>query len=229
MDIPQIDIELIRQTPETDDCLRACSMMLLNLFGEKYKKSYIWKKIKSYKKHSGLRGTYLTDVGLFFHKLGYSTQISHYDWSWWNEEVVQASGSGKKGLGKALHEYRKQKEWVHRKVIDKEIRYLDKGNIIFTPPNINTIDKLLINRIPPIVLVQAEYFFHAPKQKYNHAIIIVGKKGNDYLIKDPLYAVEKKSADELDLAWKNAGGWILSVKPMRAKGNQQQEMFNTGI
>ena len=135
MDITPLEIELVRQKPGSDDGLRACALMILNHYGDPLTKEELWKKLHIYKKHSGLKGGYIQDLGRFAQKRGYKTKIHHYDWSWWNESIQEAIKKGKKSTTKALNVLKNEKkDWPDKKIIKKEISYLrKKGSFEFYP------------------------------------------------------------------------------------------------
>src|SRR4030042_4617841 len=126
------EIKLIRQTPKSDDSLRCCAQMIFNFFGQSLKKELIWKKLHSYKKFSGLEGSFLTDLGLLAIKLGYKPIIYHFDWHWWDKKSFEANKKSNKALVSSLKELKKDKKsWADRKIIDKEIKFSGKdGKII---------------------------------------------------------------------------------------------------
>ena len=215
MDITPLEIELVRQKPGSDDALRACALMIFNHYGDPITKEELWKKLHVYKKHSGLSGSYLTDLGTLAQKRGYKTKIHHYDWSWWNENIQAAIKKGKKSTIKALNGLKSEKrEWPEKKIVKKEVAYLRrKGAFVFSIPKLIDIDAYLMKKIPVIVPVQANYFFHQPNINFNHYILITGKKNGKYRIKDPLYALEEVDENELYYSWTKVGGWIIAIFP----------------
>ena len=70
-----------------------------------------------------------------------------------------------------------------------------------------------MNKIPVIILVNAEYLYHQPKVNINHFLLIVGKKDGKYKIRDPLYATEDVEENELLYSWGKAGGWMIAINP----------------
>lgn len=219
MDIPSLDLELIRQHPDSDDCLRACALMTLKYFNHPIKKETLWKKLHVYKKHSGLRGAYLQDFGRLAIFLGFSAKIYHYDWGWWDGETIQEIKNGKKSLIAALKRLRLKKEnWSDKRNIDKDIEFVKAGGEFeFSIPKLDIIDTHLISRIPVILLVEGQFFYHQPQMKFRHSIVVVGKKSENYLIKDPLFAFDSINKDELFYSWSNAQGWMLTIFPSGQK------------
>lgn len=214
MNIPPLDINLIRQDPESDDCLRACALMILKYYNDPIKKETLWKKLHAYKKHSGLKGAYLQDLGSLAIKLGYQATIYHYDWGWWDEETASESTKGKKTFLASLKRLKKEKKsWPDKKSIEKDIKFVKTGGKFrFSFPKIENIDFNIVNRIPVILSTNAQFLYHQPKSEYDHSIVIVGKENEDYLIRDPLYGLEKIDKDNLFLAWCKASGWMLIIK-----------------
>ena len=224
MDITPLEIELVRQKPGSDDCLRACALMIFNHYGDSITKEEVWKKLHVYKKHSGLKGGYIQDLGYLVQKMGYKSSIKHYDWSWWNENIQIALKKGKKSTKKALTALKTEKEhWAEKKMIKKEINYLKKkGAFDFSIPKLIDIDAFLMRKIPVIVLVNAEFYYHQPKIDINQFILLVGKKDGKYITKDPLYATEKIEENELHYSWGKAGGWMIAIKP-KTKPHQMKQ------
>lgn len=215
MDITPLDITLVRQKPGSDDCLRACALMIFNRYGDSITKEVLWKKLHVYRKHSGLKGCYIQDLGILAQKLGYKTKIHHYDWSWWNDSIQNALKKGKKSTTKALNILKTEKnDWADKKIIKKEIAYLrNKGSFVFSIPKLINIDSYLMNKIPVILLVNAEYYYHQPKIEINQFILVVGKKDGKYFTRDPLYATAEIEENELLYAWSKAGGWMMTIDP----------------
>ena len=228
MDTTPLDIELVRQSPSSDACVKACTQMVLNYYEYSYKKRDLKKRIHSYKKHSGLLGTYIQDVGLYLLTKGFKAEISHYDWRWWSEEQQEAYSQSKKQLIKSLEDLKNEKEWGKDRVVGKEIKFLERGGVIkFEMPALINIDVSLSKNIPPILLVQAEYFYHQPKDDCNHAILVIGKKNNEYIIRDPLYAVDKIVDQELFYSWARSGGWMLTFPPKEKRKAKQEQLIFT--
>lgn len=224
METTPFDIELVRQK-SGDSCVKACVQMVLNYYGFVYKKKDIKAKIHTYKKHSGLKGAYLPDVGVYLLKMGFKPYISHYDWGWWGEDQEEAADDGKRQLIRSLDELKQKKGWAKQRIVDKEIKFLEKGGLIkFTMPSKLNIDSHLMKKIPPLLLVQTEYFYHKPGKAANHSILIIGKKGGTYIIRDPLYAVDKINEDELYYAWAKSGGWMLTLPPKETRRSKQEQL-----
>lgn len=215
----KIIINLKRQDPSSNDCLRCCGLMVLNFLGDKISTEEIWNKLHVYKKHSGLLGCYLQDLGALAQKRGFVSTIYHGDWQWWDKPTVLAQTKGKTKLLAALKILkRNKKKWQDKKLVTKEIKYLQKGgSIIFQLPKLATIDFFLKKNLPSIIFINAADLYHDPKENYSHAILIVGKENNNYLIKDPYLAVEKISQEELQYAWSRNGGWMMVIRPKRKK------------
>ena len=90
MDIPPLPVQLVRQDPSSDDCGRCCALMLLNFLDDKLSQEEVWHKLHVYKKHSGLFGSYLADIGSLVLSRGHHAVISHCDWHWWDKPTVAA-------------------------------------------------------------------------------------------------------------------------------------------
>ena len=218
MNITPLKIDLIRQDPDSDDCLRACALMVFKYFKEPITKEEIWGKLHVYKKHSGLYGGYLSDLGSLAIKKGYQTIIHHYATHTWDKDTIEAANKGKQALKKKMNELKKAKRWPVRKLYSKSINYLELGGkykIIF--PTLDNLDKYLTQRIPVILSVRAENFYQNPKASYPHYILVIGKKEGKYIIRDPYLAVNKKDGNELLYAWMRHGGWMMVILPKKKK------------
>ena len=218
-DIAPLKISLVRQDPQSDDCLRACAQMVFAYFKEPITKEEIWKRLHVYKKHSGLRGGYTWDLGRLAIRKGYDPLIMHYDWHWWTKNTVGANSKGKKSLIAALKELKKQKlDWAQKKEVAKEVKYAKAGGkykIIL--PSTETIDSYLSARIPVIINVRSEDLYKNPNENYAHSIVVVGKEGINYILRDPYLALEKISSEELKYAWSRTGGWMMVLIPNPTK------------
>lgn len=223
MDNPS-EIKLIRQTPKSDDSLRCCAQMIFHFFGESLKKEIIWKRLHSYRKFSGLEGSFLTDLGLLSIKLGFKPIIYHFDWHWWNKTSFDADKKSNKALITTLKELKKDKGlWADKKIIDKEIKFLEKeGKIISEVPRTELIDNYLIQNIPVILNICPQDFYQSSKEDYRHSILVVGKKENLYLIKDPLMGLEEIDKEQLLVSWIRNGAWMLVILPKTTLKNIKQ-------
>ncbi len=210
----KLSVPLVRQHPESDDCLRCCGLMVLRYFGVKISQQQLWKKLYVYKKGSGLLGGYMQDLGRIVQETGLKATIYHYDWSWWNKEMVKAVDKDSKALILALEKLKKTKtKPSDQKIIQKEIEFVKAGGRFrFEIPELNRIDKFLTRKVPVIITVRAEVLYHDPKENYNHAIVVVGKEKDNYLINDPYLPVKKVAAKELYVAWVRIGGWMLVIE-----------------
>lgn len=222
MDISPLDIKLIRQDPNSFDCLRACALMVFKYYREDISKTELWKKLHIYKKHSGLRGGYFIDLGNLALELGYKCKIQHYSWRWWNKDVARATTKTKKALVSALKELKKDKKfWASKKVINKEISFVkNDGKITMSIPKLKTIDYYLMQKIPVLISVSTRDFYQNPhmgKVHHNHIIAIVGKKGENYITRDPFYSKNKLNKDDLMFSWFRPGGWMLVILPKKQK------------
>ncbi|MDO8498702.1 MAG: hypothetical protein Q7S44_02865 [bacterium] len=222
MNISTLKIPLIRQDPESDDCLRCCALMVFKYFGDSITKDEVWKKLHVYKKRSGILGAFYQDLGLMAIKKGYNPVIYHYDWSWWNNKVAQSSHDSKISLLKALEELDKVKQkWIDKKIIAKDMAYVRKGGQFkFELPQLKTMDFYLSRGVPVILSVKGTALYHDPTEgepdgDYDHAILAVGKKGKDYLLKDPYLGKDRISAEELYYSWNLSLGWMMVIKPKK--------------
>lgn len=213
-----MNIPLIRQDPESDDCLRCCALMAFKYFGDSITKEEIWKKLHVYKKGSLFgEGAYYFDLGRVALKRKYQTTIFHYDWHWWDKEVVTSLNKGKEQLIEALKKLQEKKTKLGDKgLILKEMSYFEDGGLLkFVFPKLELIDDYLKQEVPTILSVQGQDFYHDPKEDYVHAILIVGKKDGNYIVRDPLYGLEEISSHELSYAWVKTGGWMMVIDPPR--------------
>lgn len=193
--------------------------MLGNYWDADISQRKIDKALHVYRNHSGLTGAFIQDLGILLINKGFEVTIHHYDWNWWNKETQEGYKKGPKQLLGALKLLKSEKtKWAYKKIVDKEIRFVKLGGKFdFTLPSAQALDSLLAQQIPPVVLVQAEFLYHQPKEEYTHSIIVLGKENQNYLINDPLYAVTQVPQEELFLAWIRAGAWMLSAKPLKQK------------
>lgn len=191
--------------------------MLASYWGVDISQNKIDKALHVYRNHSGLTGAFMQDLGILLINKGFEVTIHHYDWSWWNKETQEGYKKGPKHLLGTLKLLKSEKtKWAYKKVVDKDIQFVKLGGKFdFTLPTTQTLDAQLAQQIPPVVLVQAESFYHQPKEEYTHSIIVTGRENQDYLINDPLYAVAQVSHDELFLSWIREGAWMLSAKPLK--------------
>lgn len=217
MDTSPLDIKLVRQQPDSDDCLRCCAKMVFSFFNDSITKGKLWKKLHVYRKHSGLDGGYYSDLGRLAIKRGYKVIIYHNSWHWWNEETAEASKKGKKPLLKALKNLIKDKKsWSDKKILRKEIECVKSGGKFkFEIPSQITIDSYLQKQIPITISVRGEDLYHNPKDNFRHAVVIVGKQGNIYQIKDPYLALDELNQEELIYAWARNGGWAIAIFPTK--------------
>ncbi len=224
MDITPLNISLVRQQPGSDDCLRACTLMLFRFNNEKITKKEIWKKLHVYKKHSGLSGIYLTDVGRLVLQKGHKVTIHHNDWQCWDEATMNESKKRSSSFINALKSLKKaKKKWADKKIIDKEIAFVRAGGKFkIQLPKLENIDFHLYRKTPVLLLVRGQHLYHSPKQDYNQGILVIGKKLNKYLIRDPFLAIKELEQDELYLAWARTGGWMLTVIPKEEKSKISQ-------
>jgi len=228
MDVSPLSIELIRQEPKSDDCLRCCALMVFKYFGDKITKDQLWRKLHVYKKHSGLQGIYLSDLGKLSLKNGYKVTYFLYDWHSWDKETVSKSAKNNKSLFKTLGKLKSQKvSWVQKRLIQKEFNFAKSGgDFKFVIPSSNIIDKFLLNKIPVIVQVWAQDLYQDPKEDYRQAIIVTGKKDDKYLVKDPYLALEAISENELIHASIKNGGRVMVIEPSEKNVKLKQERLN---
>jgi len=215
MDIPPLDIPLVRQEPKSEDDLRCCAQMVFSYFKDETTKEKVRKSIHVYMKHSGLVRSYFQDLGRFALKKGYKAIIFHYDWKWWNTDILNSMSKSKKAFTKALSELKKEKkEWADKKIVQKEIAYINEGGIFkFEMPTLDNIDNFLIQRIPVFITVCAEDFYKSPNEKFTHAILVTGVSGESHTILDPYLAVSEINSKELLYSWVRSGGRMLVIIP----------------
>ncbi|OGD63704.1 hypothetical protein A2160_03385 [Candidatus Beckwithbacteria bacterium RBG_13_42_9] len=226
MNISPLPIKLVRQQPKTSDCLRCCALMVFNFYADPITKEQVWHKLHVYKKHSGLSGGYVQDLGKLALSKGYQALIYHNDWQWWPKETGEAVKKSKSSLLTNLKVLlKKKKKWQDKKIVRKEIGFLKKGGkFFFELPKTATIDNCLLKKIPVIILVRGEELYQDPESDYSHAMVVVGKKDNNYLIKDPRWALEEIETDHLQYAWARQGGWLLAIYPNK-KSEDQLPLF----
>lgn len=226
MDIAPLPVKLIRQDPSSDDCLRCCALMVFNYYSDPISKEQLWHQLHVYKKHSGLSGGYVQDLGKLALTKGYQSLIYHNDWQWWPKETGEAVKKSDLSLLTSLKLLlKKKKKWQDKKIVRKEIGFLKKGGkFSFELPKLAIIDNYLLREIPVIALVRGEELYQDPESNYSHAILVVGKRANIYLIRDPHWALEEIEADHLQYAWARQGGWLLAIYPDQ-KNNDQLALF----
>jgi len=209
----RLKIKLIKQPPESDDCLRCCALMVFRYYKDNITKKEVWQKLHVYKKYSGLYGATFSDAARVALEIGYKATTLHYDWQWWNQDVVRASKHSKKELIDALKRLKlKKRKWAIRKKVEKTIDFVRMGGKYkFKYPRLENIDLFLKKNIPVILSVRAEELYQDPKEDYPHAILIIGKQGNNYLLNDPYLALSKISAEELYYSWVRNGGWMMAI------------------
>ena len=224
MDISPLDIKLVRQHPGSEDCLRCCAQMVFSFFDDSISNKELWKKLHVYKKHSGLSGGYLADLGLIGLKRNYQVTISHYAWDWWDKNTVDAVKNGKQPLVKALRSLKKKKkDWSRKKQLNKEISFVKAGGLFkFELPALENINFHLNRKVPVIISVRGEDLYHSPKEFSSHIIVIIGKKDSNYIIRDPYMAINKVAGAELLHAWTRNSGWMMSMVPKEKKTKAQQ-------
>lgn len=226
MDIAPLPIKLVRQDADSDDCLRCCTLMVLQYFDKVITKEEVWRKLHVYKKHSGLHGGYLTDLGKMALARNYKVSIHHGNWRWWDKATVEAAKKSKATLLKALKQLRQAKKtWGEKKEVSKEINFVNRGGQFhFEIPKLETINGYLYQGCPVILLVCAQELYQNPKEHYIHALVVTGRKGNHYFLKDPYLAIEEISAENLFYAWARASGWLLTIQPL-SKPQPQLGLF----
>ena len=222
-----MDIPLVRQNPKSDDRLRCCALMLFNYYGNRVSREEIWRRLHVYKKHSGLWGAYLCDLGKFATKKGFSSTIFLYDWHFWNQESADACQKSAKACVASLTDLKKEKVgWGDQKVITKEINYVNAGGkFIFDFPSLTTVDGFIQKNVPVIVNVWGQDVYKNHKENYIHSILVVGKVGNNYLVRDPYLAVEEIAKDHLDFMIKRNSGWMMVIEPKPDTSKLKQEVL----
>lgn len=189
--------------------------MMLNFLGDEISQEEVWRKLHVYQKHSGLHGSYLSDIGSLALSRGHQVTISHYDWHWWDKPTMVAAKKSPASLIKALRLLRQKKtEWSDKKIIDKEIRFVKKGGTHRVQlPHLSQIDAYLQQELPVLLAVRSEELYRDPEETYGHFILAVGKKDSTYVIRDPYLAIEEVDRGELSYAWARQGGWMVVVHP----------------
>jgi ABC-type bacteriocin/lantibiotic exporter with double-glycine peptidase domain len=224
MDIPPLPVHLVRQNLANLNCLQSCALMVLQYFDVKISPDELRRKIHFYQKHSGLFGSFLTDLGRLAIKKNLTPFISHYDWQWWDQETAEVATKRPKQLIMQLKALGKSKtDWGERKIHTKEIQYLKAGGKFrFEKPQLSQIDFWLQKQLPVVLRVWAADFYHAPKENYANIIVVVGKRGADYLIRDPQLALKSIERDNLLVAWTRAGNWLMTLTPQPKSETEDQ-------
>lgn len=222
MDIKPLPIKLIRQDPKSDDCLRCCALMVFKYFDDPIAQEELWKKLHAYKKHSGLCGGYPQDLGRLALKKKYQFTIFHYDFHWWDKQTAEQSKKTRPAFVKSLKALKKKKtEWRDKKLVDKEIKFVEEGGKYkFQIPKLTAIDYYLQKQIPVFLSVCAQDLYKNPQENYHHIILVVGKAGNEYLIKDPYLSIESILDEDLLNAWVRNGGWMFIIHEPFIKRDQ---------
>jgi ABC-type bacteriocin/lantibiotic exporter with double-glycine peptidase domain len=223
MDIPPLPIKLVRQNLANLNCLQSCALMVLNYFKVSVSPEELRKRVHFYQKHSGLFGSFLTDFGRLAIKKKLTPTISHYDWQWWDQETAEVTSQRSK-LIKQIKALRKRKtDWGEKKIHTKEVQYLKAGGkFCFEKPRLNQIDFWLQKQLPVVLRVWSADFYHLPGEDYANIIVVVGKRGNDYFIKDPQLALKVIDEADLLIAWTRAGNWLLAVTPQPKSETEDQ-------
>ena len=225
MDITPLPVALIRQDLANLNSLQSCALMVLKHFAVKISPDELRKKVHFYHKHSGLFGSFLTDFGCFAIKKNLTPFISHYDWQWWDQETAETATKNPKQLIKKIRALKKTKsDWGEKKIHTKEVQYLKAGGILrFEKPQLSKLDFWLQRQVPIILRVWAADFYRLPKETYAHIIVVVGKRDNHYLIKDPQLALKTIDEENLLIAWTRAGNWLMTVT-QRPKSETEDQL-----
>ena len=214
MDIKPLNVSLVKQDPKSDDCLRCCALMVFNYFKVKTSKNEIWRKLKVYKKQSGLYGAYYTDLGRLAMSKELKAKIIHSDWQWWGNDVVDSLAKGKMNILGSLESLMTlKKKKVLKKLIAKESAFVKEGGKFeFRFPSLEFIDSYLRKGIPIVLSVRGEVIGHDPEDNYEHAIVVFGKPDKEYLIRDPEKGKETMQSEELLFGWDRTGGWAIVLE-----------------
>jgi len=224
MDLAPLPVKLVRQNLANLNCLQSCALMVLQYFKVPISTDELRKKVHYYQKHSGLSGSFLTDLGQLALKKDLIPYISHYDWQWWDQETAEAAVKHPKLLVQKIKALRRIKaDWGEKKIHSKEIQYLKAGGTLrFEKPALDQIELWLGKKLPVILRVWAADFFHQPKENYATFIVVTGKRENTYLVKDPQLALKTVDQEELFVAWTRASNWLMTLTPRPKKETEDQ-------
>ncbi len=205
----KLEVPLIQQQAGSYHCQVATLLMVLHYFNDKLEYDELLKEMDPYLLDGGVHNQ---GPAIFMSRRGYQTLFAHHDLGVLSPEIENKTEKDLFLFEKALTETPEdEKNAYRREKLALDIKYIKTGGMYSsTLPGLGLLDEYLSKKVPVILGAVRNKGLHLKPAagEGNHAIVVVGKEGDSYLINDPSpnspgqYSLHK---DRLLHSWYNTG------------------------
>ena len=205
----KLNVPLIQQREGTYHCQVASLLMVMAYFGDTVSYDELLLELAPYFDEKGMHNQ---GASIYLRKRGYETLFAHHDIEMLTPEIENLTEVDIQLLEKSFEETPKDEKNEYRKMkltLDKE--YIQAGGKYSSKlPTLDLIDEYLERGIPVVLGAVRNKALHLKPTagQGNHAVVVIGKEGDEYLINDPSpqsegqYFIHK---DRLLHAWYSSG------------------------
>jgi len=205
----KLEVPLIQQRTGSYHCQVATLLMVLHYFNDKLEYDELLTELDPYLLDGGMHNQ---GAAIFMSRRGYKTLFAHHDLGMLSPNIENKTGSDLALFEEALTQTPDDEMNAYRREkLALDIEYIKTGGMYSSAlPDLELVDEYLSKGIPVILGAVRNKGLHLKSAtgEGNHAVVIIGKEDNLYLINDPSpnspghYPLHK---DRLLHAWYNAG------------------------
>ncbi len=208
----QLSVPIIKVSKGSNLCQLAAALMVRAYYGESIDTEQAEKEILAFlpftldnnERHS-------QGIALWLAQNGYDVSFTHHDLG------VLTNSSEPIELEKLRDQYKSIKKdsiTYQSKKLSLDIQILQVGiPLSYTLPDLDMLDQNLEKKIPTICIVKHNGLYLDPLDKSNHAIVIIGKQGNDYIYNDNNFDdTQQVNKNNLLQAWYACGAYTIIAK-----------------
>jgi hypothetical protein len=199
----QLDIPKYLQQKNSTNCQAVCTQMVLHYYGDMLTMDEIMKGLRPYIIEQ--TGMHSEGPAIWLAQRGYNVTYISHDLEVIDEGIQNITNKDVGKLRKRLAEISDSNRQYQREKIELTIKAIEAG-VTFSNeiPDLSLVDEMLSRKIPVRLGARASGLQANPGHQYNHSVLVVGKKGNDYMLNDPnpdagpSYLIDRK---QLLMAW----------------------------
>ncbi|NBX03124.1 MAG: hypothetical protein EBR02_03480 [Alphaproteobacteria bacterium] len=207
----QLDVPLVKVSQGSNLCQLAAALMVRAYYGETIDTLEAEKDILNLSPFTqGNNERHSQGTALWLAQKGYRVFFAHHDVAVVDQAVENASLAKLKEIYETLPA---DENSYRRKKLSLDIQVMESGiSLSHTLPTLKMLEHNLAQRVPTICIVKQSGLSGDPSKNFNHAIVITGIDGSDFIYNDNNFDTPQRvNQDKLLQAWYICGAYTITA------------------